>query len=84
MKKYKFQIENGHIYDGNTEIAIVDHVAEIKEEITPALQLVIDAHGGQEMQEAKPKKKRKVKPVKWSDEEGKLRATSEFIDEVTK
>lgn len=61
-KKFKFQMENGHIYDGPFEIDVRDGIAEIEEsDITPAVLLVIDAHGGQEIIEEKPKRKKSNK-----------------------
>jgi hypothetical protein len=68
--KYKFQIENGSIYDGNFEIIIKDYIAEI-DNPTEAMKIVIEAHGGQLEVEEKPKKKRKVKSVKWEEKEDK-------------
>jgi hypothetical protein len=64
--KYKFQIKNGYIADGPVDIIITDHIAEI-ENITPAIQLLIDAHGGQLVEEKK--KRQKINPVKWEKEE---------------
>ncbi len=62
MKKFKFQMQNGHIYDGTFEIAIKDNVAEIEEsDIDPAVLLVIEAHGGKEVTEEKPKRKKSNK-----------------------
>lgn len=67
--KYQFQIENGYLAEGSTEIVIKDYITEIEEkDLTPAIKLLIEAHGGQLVDE-KSKKKRKVKPVKWSKEE---------------
>ena len=68
-KKFKFQMENGHIYEGAYEIAIRDHIAEIDEnEITTAVKHLIEAHGGYEIKvKVKLSPKRKTKPVEWSD-----------------
>lgn len=55
MAKYKFQIQNGNIGEGNTMIFIKAGIAEI-EDITPSVALLIDAHGGQLVEE-KPKRK---------------------------
>ncbi len=74
--RYKFQIENGSIYDGSLEIVIKDYVAEI-ENITPATQLVINAHGGQLMTEKKSKSK---KPSKSKDET--LEKTKELLSKI--
>jgi hypothetical protein len=85
--KYKFQIKDGYIADGSIDIVITNHIAKI-EDITPAIQLLIDAHGGQLVKE-KPKKK-KAKPVKWTGEEAAkevtdlLEKTKRMNDEVTK
>jgi len=86
-RKYKFQIENGHIFDGSFEITIDNYIAEIEEtDITSAVLLVIEAHGGQEItKRPKPittgKTKRKTKPVKWSDEEA-VEKVADFMEKV--
>lgn len=65
---YKFQIKNGNLADGTFEIYIKNYQAKIVEhEITPAIQLLIDAHGGQLVEEKK--KRQKINPVKWEKEE---------------
>jgi hypothetical protein len=63
--RYKFQIENGYIAEGNLEIVVIDHIAEIKDE-TRAMKHLIEAYGGQLVKEKK--KKQKVNPVKWKEE----------------
>lgn len=80
--KYKFQRENGYLFEGNLEIAIRNHVAEIEEkDITPAMQLVINANGGQEIVAEKPtKRERKVNPIEWTEE----KATNEVTDLLKK
>jgi hypothetical protein len=66
--KYQFQIENGYIAEGSVDIIIKNYTAEIEEDdLTPATKLLIEAHGGQLIEE-KPKGKRKAKPVKWQEE----------------
>lgn len=70
MPKYKFQFKTGHLYNGSTEIVVKDFIAEIKE-VSPSLAAVIEARGGQlvdELPEAKSKK-REAKPVKWTEQE---------------
>jgi hypothetical protein len=65
---YEFQIENGNLSEGSFDIFIANHIAKIvKHKITPATKLLIEAHGGQLIEE-KPKGKRKAKPVKWQEE----------------
>lgn len=70
---YKFPIENGHLFDGAFEIAIRNNVAKIvAHTITPAVKLLIEAHGGigptlEIVSEAEMK--RKVKPIKWQEKE---------------
>ena len=70
MAKYKFQFKTGHIYDGSTSLAVNDFIAEVKGEMNSSLALVIEAQGGQLVEEPKAKK-RKVNPVKWADKAGK-------------
>jgi hypothetical protein len=66
--KYQFQIENGYIAEGSVDIAIKNYIAEIEEDdLAPAIKLLIEAHGGQLIEE-KSKKKRKVKPAKLQQE----------------
>lgn len=49
-KKFRFQIENGYIYEGSFEIIVRNHIAEIEEsDINRAILFVIEANGGQEM-----------------------------------
>lgn len=89
-KQYKFQMENGSIYDGNYEIIIRDYIAEI-DDITPAIKLVIEAHGGllveekvehvSQLVESQKLKKRKVKPVKWQKKEA-AREVTELLEKV--
>lgn len=57
--KYKFQIQNGNISEGSNTLFIKDGVAEIEtEDLTPALELLIKAHGGQLVkEESEPKQK---------------------------
>ena len=65
MKKFKFQMKSGHIYDGPFEITITNNIAEIEEsDINTATLLVIKAHGGQEVKEEKPKPKAKPEKVR--------------------
>lgn len=64
MPKYKFQFETGVIYNGSLELKVKDFVAEIEGKVTPALALVIEAHGGQLVKEKpRAKSKRKIKEV---------------------
>lgn len=72
MPRYKFQFKTGHIYYGSTEIVVSDFVAEV-EEVSPALATAIKARGGQLIKDELPKaksKKRKAKPVNWTEKEG--------------
>ena len=70
MPRYRFQFETGHLYDGtSTEIVVKDFIAEIKK-VTPALAQVIEARGGQLIDELPKAKRRKTKPVKWIEKEG--------------
>lgn len=56
--KYKFQFKNGNISEGSNTIFVKDSIAEITEDLTPGLELLIDAHGGQLVDEkAMPKRK---------------------------
>ena len=76
MAKYKFQFETGCIYDGSTELAVNDFIAEFEGEMNSSLALAIEAQGGQLVADKPPAKskvkKRKVNPVKWpTDEAGK-------------
>jgi hypothetical protein len=82
--KYKFQMENGHIFEGSFEIAINDHIAEIEEDnINTAVLLAIEAHGGQEItEEEKPKKKRRKHMSKSTP--GKLLEIEKDENEVAK
>lgn len=69
MPRYRFQFETGHIYDGGSiEIEVKDFVAEIKE-VSPSLAAVIEARGGQLVDDPPKAKKRKTKPVKWTEKE---------------
>ncbi len=55
--KYKFQFKNGNISEGSNTIFVKDGIAEIKtEDLAPALELLIKAHGGQ-LVDARPKRK---------------------------
>lgn len=46
----KFQIKNGNIASGTSEIVIRDHIAKIvRHRVTLEMKLLIDAHGGQEI-----------------------------------
>ena len=85
--KYKFQIKNGSIYDGNTIIIIKDYIAVLAERPTVAIESVIEAYGGLLVIEEKPKskKKRKVKPVKWGEKEAvdETIATFEKVKKMT-
>lgn len=80
-KKFKFQIENGHIYEGSfVEIVINNHIAEIEEaDINPAILLVIEAHGGQEIAE---KPKRKSKKTKSLTEKEAIQKTANLLEKV--
>ena len=70
MPRYRFQFETGHLYDGSTEIVVRDFVAEI-EEISPFLATVIEARGGQLIEDEPVRaKSRKRKSVKWTEKEG--------------
>ncbi len=70
MARYKFQFETGHIYDGSTELAVNDFIAEFKGKMDPSLALTIEAHGGQLVPDKPPAKSkaknRKVNAIKWS------------------
>lgn len=53
--KYKFQFENGNISEGSNTLYIKDSIATVEaEDLTPAVKLLIEAHGGQL---AKPKQR---------------------------
>lgn len=57
--KYKFQFQNGNISEGSNTIYIRDGIAEVGEDLTPGLKLLIEAHGGQLVEEqAKTKARR--------------------------
>lgn len=59
--KYEFQFQNGNISEGSNIIYIKGGIAEIEPEaLTPAMQLLIEANGGQLVKE-KPKGKTKTK-----------------------
>lgn len=67
--RYKFQIENGYIAEGNLEIIVRDHIAEIDglapSELAPAMRLLIEANGGEVLtEERKSKPRRDKKEVK--------------------
>ena len=71
MPRYRFQFETGHIYDGGSiEIEVKDFVAEIKE-VPPSLAAVIEAKGGQLVDELPrvKSKERKTKSVKRTKKE---------------
>ena len=71
-KKFKFQRENGHLFEGNFEIAIKDHIAEIEEsDIDTAVSLVIEANGGEEITIASELPTVKIKPRKGKKEVSK-------------
>ncbi len=72
MAKYKFQFETGNIYDGSIEVQVRNFIAEFKGEMNSSLASTIEAHGGQLVPEpTNPNaKKRKAKPIKWSDKAG--------------
>lgn len=59
--KYKFQFQNGNISEGSHTIFIKDGIAEIEKDPTPGLKLLIQAHGGELVEDDKPKPQRKVK-----------------------
>ena len=54
--KYKFQIEDGYVSEGNTEFQIINHIAEINE-LTKLMQHLIDTYGGQLVKEEEVKSK---------------------------
>lgn len=56
--QYKFQFQNGNISEGSNTVFIKGDIAEVAEEdLTPAMKLLIKAHGGK-LVEAEPKPKR--------------------------
>ncbi len=62
--KYKFQLKTGNISEGSNTIFVKDGIAEVEaEDLTPAMQLLIKAHGGQLVRSEPERRSTKKKAV---------------------
>ncbi len=63
--KYKFQFQNGNISEGSNMLYIKDGIATVETaDLTLAMELLIEAHGGKLVkEESKPKRKATKKAV---------------------
>ena len=51
MSKYKFQVENGYIAEGNKGLQILNWIGETEDD-SPAMLGLIAAHGGELVEDA--------------------------------
>lgn len=79
-KKFRFEMENGHLYEGSLEIVVRNGVAEIEEsDINPDVLLLIKVNGGQEVIGKKPKPKRSGKK---ESTESLVRSTLDVLEKA--